>query len=146
MKGDLLAAQKQATGAGRRLDQAGRVWHSPRSLPEVFAAVGEARGAGLPFRMLCGNTGAGVYKNWPDEPVIISLARVAELRAVSKVQVAPRSGSGPICARAGTSDIERPPLLLLGGLPVGGAMSLDGVMDLLGGADGRMRMLLIFAA
>lgn len=51
--------------------------------------MGEARAAGLPFRVLCGNTGAGVYKNWPDEPVVISLARVAELRAVAKVQVAP---------------------------------------------------------
>ena len=69
------------------------MWHSPRSLPDVFAAMGDARAAGLPFRVLCGNTGAGVYKNWPDEPVVISLARVAELRAVSKVQVAPCPGS-----------------------------------------------------
>ena len=51
--------------------------------------MGDARAAGLPFRVLCGNTGAGVYKNWPDEPVVISLARVSELRAVSKVQVPP---------------------------------------------------------
>ncbi len=51
-----------------------------------------ARAAERPFRLLAGNTGVGVYKNWPDEPVLISLNRVQELRAVSKVQVTPLLG------------------------------------------------------
>jgi xanthine dehydrogenase iron-sulfur cluster and FAD-binding subunit A len=84
--------QAQATGGTRTLELGGRTWHSPRSLADAFAAMADARSAGRPFRLLAGNTGVGVYKNWPDEPVLISLNRVQELRAVSKVQVTPSLG------------------------------------------------------
>lgn len=85
-------------GGARRLEQAGRTWVSPRTLADAFAAIGEARAAGRRFRVLAGNTGAGVYKDWPDEPVLVSLARVEELRQVSKVQVGALAGPSSINA------------------------------------------------
>lgn len=64
-------------------------WVAPRSLAQLWAALAEARAAGGSFRVVAGNTAAGVYKNWPLEDTVISLLHVQELRTVSLDKVGP---------------------------------------------------------
>eukprot|EP00884_Botryococcus_braunii_P010388 jgi/Botrbrau1/19350/Bobra.0073s0075.1 len=71
-------------------------WLTPRSLPQLWTVLEEVRASGSPFRVVAGNTAAGVYKNWPQEDTIISLLHVSELRAVSSDQSGVTVGGGVV--------------------------------------------------
>lgn len=38
----------------------------------------------MPAALSAGNTGAGIYKNWPHDDVVIDLKRVQELRVLHR--------------------------------------------------------------
>ena len=67
----------------------GTTFHRPTSLREVFTIM-EASSQ-YHVRVVAGNTGSGVYKNWPVEPVLIELKHIPQLRKQNVSQVGPVS-------------------------------------------------------
>ena len=67
-------------------------WHRPATLPALLQALAEG---GAPAHIVAGNTGAGVYKDWPDTPVLIDVRGVDALTgAVWGVHGGLRLGGG----------------------------------------------------
>ena len=86
----------------------GQSWAAPTSLAQLLgllATSGGGRGAAATnktgrqtggqarMRLVAGNTGPGVYKDWPTEQErLVDVTRVAELRALERTQVRPLAG------------------------------------------------------
>lgn len=71
-----------------RPDAQSQSWESPRSLPSLLEAVRSARASGKTVRVVGGNTGPGVYKDWPvDVDVLIGTTGVKELTGITSHQV-----------------------------------------------------------
>lgn len=92
-----------ACGDAVHVTGAGQAWAAPRSLGQLLEALGQNRHGGrerseqpLPIRIVAGNTGAGVYKDWPSghEGTIIDVTKVAELRVLETTQVSKASFFG----------------------------------------------------
>ena len=64
---------------------AGSAFHRPTSLRELFGIL-EATPT-QDIRIVAGNTGAGVYKNWPVQPILIELKHLPQLRQLSATKV-----------------------------------------------------------
>lgn len=63
------------------------MWRHPRSLQQLHVAVSGVKPADL--RLLAGNTGSGVYKNWPVEPVVVDIRGIAELDYLHRTSEVP---------------------------------------------------------
>jgi hypothetical protein len=49
---------------------------------------------GKSVRLMGGNTGYGIYKNWPDEDVIINVKSIPDMHALTRSEVG-RSAAPP---------------------------------------------------
>lgn len=59
-------------------------WVAPASIPELLEALRTAHSKQQSVRLVGGNTGPGVYKDWPvDIDVLVSTTRVAALTSIS---------------------------------------------------------------
>ncbi|KAG1670984.1 hypothetical protein FOA52_014373 [Chlamydomonas sp. UWO 241] len=73
----------------------GRMLHVPTSTAKLTRCLGELSRSGADVRMVAGNTGPGVFKDWPhDVPHLVSLSDVAELSVVEADGGDLRIGSG----------------------------------------------------
>lgn len=73
---------------GLRPGAANQEWVSPASLTSLLQEVRRAKSGGLSVRLVGGNTGPGVYKDWPvDVDVLISTTGVPELANITSRQV-----------------------------------------------------------
>ncbi|KAK9866574.1 hypothetical protein WJX84_009736, partial [Apatococcus fuscideae] len=70
---------------------AGSAFHRPTSLRELFGIL-EATPT-QDIRIVAGNTGAGVYKNWPVQPILIELKHLPQLRQLSATKESIRMGA-----------------------------------------------------
>lgn len=78
----------------------GQSWAAPTSLAQLLsllssggscgaaASKGRQTGGQARMRLVAGNTGPGVYKDWPDEQErLVDVTRVTELRVLERTQV-----------------------------------------------------------
>lgn len=84
-----------ASGGAVHVTGGGQEWAAPRSLGQLMDVLGQnrlgkrERSGQPPPRIVAGNTGAGVYKDWPSshEGIILDVTRVAEMRMLERTQV-----------------------------------------------------------
>ena len=63
-------------------------WVSPTSLTDLLEEVRSAKSKGQSMRLVGGNTGPGVYKDWPvDIDVLLSTTSVPELVGIVNREV-----------------------------------------------------------
>ena len=73
---------------GLRPDAQSQVWMTPCSITSLLEEVKSAKASGKSVRMVGGNTGPGVYKDWPvDVDVLIGTAGVQELTSITSHKV-----------------------------------------------------------
>ncbi len=77
----MQGAASPRIAAGRAND--GTTFHRPTSMRELFSILEAAQD----IRIVAGNTGSGVYKNWPVEPVLVELKHIPQLRRQLVTQV-----------------------------------------------------------
>ena len=83
-KGDLIKAKGLRPGAPSQS------WVGPSSLSSLLQAVRSAKSNGQSVRLVGGNTGPGVYKDWPvDIDVLIGTTAVKELTGITSREVCP---------------------------------------------------------
>lgn len=83
-------AQSAESGSTARIQNpSGQTWSAPKTLAELLELLGQAStSGGSRPRLIAGNTGSGVYKNWPSaEDDLIDVTRVAEMREMRITQV-----------------------------------------------------------
>ena len=59
----------------------------PRSLAELFGVLEQYANQPDDFRLIAGNTGAGVYHDWPLERVLIDIKAIPELTRIDTSKV-----------------------------------------------------------
>ena len=63
-------------------------WVGPKTLASLLQEVRTAKSEGQSVRLVGGNTGPGVYKDWPtDIDVLIGTTAVPELTSITSKQV-----------------------------------------------------------
>ena len=65
-------------------------WEAPSTLAQLLDLLKGSKDAPdqAPMRLVAGNTGAGVYKNWPSAgDRLIDVTRVKELQVLQRTQV-----------------------------------------------------------
>ncbi|KAK9918869.1 hypothetical protein WJX75_007680 [Coccomyxa subellipsoidea] len=85
---------KAASGDAVHVTGGGQEWAAPKSLGQLMDVLGQnrhgirERSGQPPPRIVAGNTGAGVYKDWPSshEGIIVDVTRVAEMRVLERNQ------------------------------------------------------------
>ena len=81
-EGELIKA------TGLRAGVAHQKWVSPANLTSLLQEVRRAKSSGQSLRLVGGNTGPGVYKDWPvDVDVLIGTTGVPELTNITSRQV-----------------------------------------------------------
>lgn len=81
-EGDLIKATGVRPGA------ATQKWVSPANLTSLVQEVRRAKSNGQSVRLVGGNTGPGVYKDWPvDVDVLIGTIGVPELTSITSREV-----------------------------------------------------------
>jgi hypothetical protein len=84
-----------ASGDAVHVTGGGQEWAAPKSLGQLMDVLGQnrhgirERSGQPPPRIVAGNTGAGVYKDWPSshEGIIVDVTRGAEMRVLERNQV-----------------------------------------------------------
>ncbi|DBA80138.1 TPA: hypothetical protein ACH3X2_007614 [Trebouxia sp. C0005] len=59
-----------------------KLYLAPKSLPELFELLSEYAKQPEEFRVIAGNTGAGVYHDWPLERVLIDIKTIPDLTKI----------------------------------------------------------------
>ena len=84
----LLQQEKAAAPAPAvPLKSAGKLYLAPTSLPELFELLSEYAQQPEEFRVIAGNTGAGVYHDWPLERVLIDINSIPDLTKIEYSKV-----------------------------------------------------------
>lgn len=83
---DKAAAASMPTPSGRLT---GKLYLTPKTLSELFSVLEQYANQQDDFRVIAGNTGAGVYHDWPLEKVLIDIKGIPDLARIetSKVQL-----------------------------------------------------------
>lgn len=66
---------------------AGKLYLTPKSLPELFGVLEMYANQQDDFRLIAGNTGAGVYHDWPMERVLIDIKGIPDLTKIETSKV-----------------------------------------------------------
>lgn len=66
---------------------AGKLYLVPKSLPELFELLSGYAQQPEEFRVIAGNTGAGVYHDWPLERVLIDINSIPDLTKIEYSKV-----------------------------------------------------------
>ncbi|BDA48926.1 probable indole-3-acetaldehyde oxidase [Coccomyxa sp. Obi] len=89
----LMQHIKEVSGDSKQVTGGGQVWAAPRSLGQLIGILGQAKGQPVAgraqkHRIVAGNTGAGVYKDWPsgDDANIVDITHVAEMRVLHRTK------------------------------------------------------------
>ena len=84
-----LQDKAEATGSsdGPAVTGARKQWLAPKSLQELFKTLEQCNSQNSTFRLIAGNTGAGVYHDWPLEQVLIDIHGVPELNGITVTRV-----------------------------------------------------------
>lgn len=77
-------AQDKAGAAVIPAMTTGKLYLTPKSLPELFGVLEMYANQQGDFRLIAGNTGAGVYHDWPMERVLVDIKGIPEL---SKIEI-----------------------------------------------------------
>lgn len=64
----------------------GKLYLAPKSLQELFGLLEQYAGQEGEFRVIGGNTGAGVYHDWPVERVLIDIKSIPELTKIEYIK------------------------------------------------------------
>lgn len=80
-------AQDKAGAAVAPAMTAGKQYLTPKSLPELFGVLEMYANQQDDFRLIAGNTGAGVYHDWPMERVLIDIKGIPELTKIETSKV-----------------------------------------------------------
>lgn len=90
--GELIKATRLSPGAAHQK------WVSPANLTSLLQEVRCAKSSGQSLRLVGGNTGPGVYKDWPvDVDVLIGTTGVPELTNITSRQVHARRLVSSLC-------------------------------------------------
>lgn len=65
----------------------GKLYLTPKSLPELFRVLEQFENQQDDFRLIAGNTGAGVYHDWPSERVLIDIKGISDLSKIETSKV-----------------------------------------------------------
>lgn len=65
----------------------GKLYLTPKTLPELFSVLEQYANQQDDFRVIAGNTGAGVYHDWPLERVLIDIKGIAGLARIETSKV-----------------------------------------------------------
>lgn len=65
----------------------GKLYLAPKSLQELFGLLEQYANQEGDFRVIAGNTGAGVYHDWPVERVLIDIKSIPELTKIEYIKV-----------------------------------------------------------
>ena len=65
----------------------GKQYLVPKSLPELFSILETLAKQDGSFRVVAGNTGAGVYHDWPLERVLVDIKAIPELTKIKYSQL-----------------------------------------------------------
>jgi hypothetical protein len=85
--------QEAAATAPSQLQHNGKLWLTPRTLPELISLLQQHSEGGRAPRITAGNTGSGLFHElWPAGPVVISVSHVKEMHGVELRQVGKKSG------------------------------------------------------
>lgn len=60
----------------------GKLYLTPRTLSELFGVLEQYSNQQDDFRVIAGNTGAGVYHDWPSERVLIDIKGIPDLARI----------------------------------------------------------------
>ena len=80
-------AQATADSDAPVVTGASKQWLAPKSLQELFETLEQCNSQNSTFRLIAGNTGAGVYHDWPLEQVLINIHGVSELNGITVTKV-----------------------------------------------------------
>lgn len=80
-------AQAAASGSNTTVTADSKQWLAPKSLPELFNIVEECNSQDSSFRLIAGNTGAGVYHDWPLEQVLVDIKGIPDLNGITVTKV-----------------------------------------------------------
>ena len=64
-----------------------KLYLTPKSLPELFKVLEQFAKQQDDFRLIAGNTGAGVYHDWPSERVLIDIKGIPDLSKIETSKV-----------------------------------------------------------
>ena len=64
-----------------------KLYLAPKSLPQLFELLSEYAKQPEEFRVIAGNTGAGVYHDWPLERVLIDIKSIPDLTKIEYSKV-----------------------------------------------------------
>lgn len=83
------AAQEKAAAPAHPVPpkSTGKLYLAPKSLPELFELLSEYAKQPEEFRVIAGNTGAGVYHDWPWERVLIDIKSIPDLAKIEYSKV-----------------------------------------------------------
>ncbi|KAL3141630.1 hypothetical protein ABBQ32_004865 [Trebouxia sp. C0010 RCD-2024] len=76
---DKAAAASMPTPSGRLT---GKLYLTPKTLSELFSVLEQYANQQDDFRVIAGNTGAGVYHDWPLEKVLIDIKGIPDLARI----------------------------------------------------------------
>lgn len=65
----------------------GKLYLVPKTLPELLGVLEQYANQQDDFRLIAGNTGAGVYHDWPSERVLIDIKAIPELSKIETSKV-----------------------------------------------------------
>ena len=80
-------AQAAASGTNTTVTADSKQWLAPKSLSELFNIVEECNSQDSSFRLIAGNTGAGVYHDWPLEQVLVDIKGIPDLNGITVTKV-----------------------------------------------------------
>ncbi len=83
------AAQEKAAAPAHPVPpkSSGKLYLAPKSLPEMFELLSEYAKQPEEFRVIAGNTGAGVYHDWPLERILIDIKSIPDLTKIEYSKV-----------------------------------------------------------
>lgn len=89
----LLLQQEKAAAPAHPVPpkSTGKLYLAPTSLPELFELLSEYAKQPEEFRVIAGNTGAGVYHDWPLERVLIDIKSIPDLTKIEYSEVCKNS-------------------------------------------------------
>ena len=80
-------AQAAASGTNTVVTADSKQWLAPKFLSELFNIVEECNSQDSSFRLIAGNTGAGVYHDWPLEQVLVDIKGIPDLNGITVSKV-----------------------------------------------------------